>query len=186
MGNNICVGLVYDEFSSIQNELQNIIDYLIKVKTIIVNSKVALDEDGNEWIEKYSSNINCELLAKYYYGEINGSISNFNGAEQMPIKISIQKEKDFFGYIFYFDDIQLRKLFSIDEIEKIILDFIYELKSLSFTQFKYAFCDHDADVEYHPKRKKKIDKSYSLVYWPKKDQNLIIRNSWKIDGITQR
>lgn len=112
-----------------------------------------------------------------------GYIANFDDFQEIPMSISIQREKDFYGYVLHLDESRLNDLV-IDTIEKKIITWVINLSNL--TNFRYGFCDYDSEIEYSPKKQPKINKSYSVIFWPEEGQTKVIKNSWKIDGLTER
>lgn len=99
------------------------------------------------------------------------------------MRISVQQEEEFYGYVLHLDGERLNGLV-IDTIEQKIITWVTNLSN--FTSFDYAFCDYDSEIEYDPQKQKNINKSYSVLFWPEKEKMKIIKNSWKIDGFTER
>lgn len=177
------IGLVYRNEKNIEKEFQHIVDFLKKRELIIVEWRVSLDKNGDKWVEKKDQDVDVALLTKYYYGEIIGYITNFVGFQEIPMRISVQQEEDFYGYVLHLDGERLNGL-AIDTIEQKIITWVTNLSN--FTSFDYAFCDYDSEIEYAPQKQKNINKSYSVLFWPEKEKMKIIKNSWKIDGFTER
>ncbi|MFF2158113.1 Imm64 family immunity protein [Paenibacillus chitinolyticus] len=53
-------------------------------------------------------------------------------------------------------------------------------------QFNYAFCDHEAQIEFSPREFK--PERYSLSFWPdlSNGELKIAKSSWHINGLTER
>lgn len=177
------IGLVYRNEKNIEKELQHIVDFLKKRELIIVEWRVSLDKNGDKWVEKKDQDVDVALLIKYYYGEIIGYIINFVGFQEISMRISVQQEEGFYGYVLHLDGERLNGLV-IDTIEQKIITWVTNLSN--FTSFDYAFCDYDSEIEYDPQKQRIINKSYSVLFWPEKEKMKIIKNSWKIDGFTER
>lgn len=99
----------------------------------------------------------------------------------MKIRMNFQREEDFQGFVFSFEE-QAFSAFHIDEVEAMLLSFIKHMAAL--TNAQYIYCDDDAEVEVHPAQIEKVNNTYAIIYWPKSGE--VIKNSWKIDGYTLR
>jgi len=129
-----------------------------------------------------------ELLTQYYYGEINMNSKIFE-ANQQEINISLEMTNDFFGFLIDFNEEELIHVLSLDDIENRIIDFVTE--SFNILQFGYAFCDHEAKLEFPPREIATYkEELYSLLFIPSnKDHSAEIeirKGSWKLDGLTGR
>ncbi|AFS69307.1 MULTISPECIES: Imm64 family immunity protein [Exiguobacterium] len=176
----INIGLVYDETNKIDKELGRLLHYLEKQGAWVLDACVSLDEDGEKWVGNNQKELDYALLTRYYYGEVSVCLKVCHGMKEIPIQISIQKEQQFFGFVLSFDEIRFEEV-GIDRLEDIAIQFMRQLTNV--THFQYAFCDYDSEIELHPKQKKQIDSGYAIVYWHGEE---VMKNSWKIDGLTAR
>lgn len=159
------IGLVYRNEKNIEKEFQHIVDFLKKRELIIVEWRVSLDKNGDKWVEKKDQDVDVALLTKYYYGEKIGYITNFVGFQEISMRISVQQEEGFYGYVLHLDGERLNGLV-IDTIEQKIITWVTNLSN--FTSFDYAFCDYDSEIEYDPQKQRIINKSYSVLFWPER------------------
>lgn len=176
----ISVGLVYDETNQIEKELSRLLHHLEQQGARILHSRVSLDEDGEKWVESQQKEVDCALLTRYYYGEVSICLTACHEMKEIPIMISIQKEQQFFGFVLSFNEMRFEEV-GIDRLEDIAIQFMQQLTDV--TRFQYAFCDYDSEIEIHPKEKKQIDVGYAILYW---HGEKVMKNSWKIDGLTTR
>lgn len=189
MGSNINVGLVYDSSRAIGTHLENLIELLNENRGHIVYVKFCEDSDGERWIQQNSPNIDTTILEKLtqsYYGQINLLIDLFQ-LKDLNVEIKIEKSEEFFGLLLSFreDDILSDYLKeSLDTITDRILKFVAEIYPI--LQFDYAFCDHEAEIEFSPKEFNA--ERYSLSFLPDLSTGKlnVLKSNWHINGLTER
>lgn len=151
--------------------------------------KFCEDNDGESWIELDYPNMDTTFIkkmAKSYYVQIQSCIDLFQ-MEQLKIEIRIEKYDEFFGLLLLFNEDEILPNYSIESLEKItntIINFILEVHPV--LKFDYAFCDHEAEVEYSPKEFK--PEKYSLSFLPNLTNGVlgVRKSSWHINGLTER
>lgn len=180
------IGLVYDNSCCKAQELKKIVDYLNDNTGSVMYSKVSLDVDGDEWVESHFSEIDYTMLVNNFYGEIQLICKKLFDTNDISLTIYIQSEETYFGFVLSFEFKNEKKLLLIDKLEEEFINLVLEFYRCS--KFNYAFCDHDSEIEIYPMKKEEINQLYSIVIWPnnKKDLSKIVKNNWKIDGITPR
>lgn len=192
MGSKITIGYVF----GIENKkvmalyLEELVNILSE-EGLIIDFKFSLDDEGNEWKEcvvkknKMESSA-YELLTKYYYGTVK-LISNIVNLRSKEIAVTVEQTSEYFGFLIDLDEEDLNQDFNLEEIESSIINFV--AKSYGLLKFDYAFCDHEAEIEYSPKEITKVEEEiYSLLFIPSvmKDEVEVKRSSWYLDGLTRR
>ncbi|PJN88875.1 Imm64 family immunity protein [Bacillus sp. mrc49] len=188
MTNILSVGMVYDHSFDKSEELQSIIQYFLNLKSDIFSIKVNMDEDGENWLESHRNEKNFlldyTLLTEHFFGEILMHLNDFWSLNNLFLTLRLVKEEDFFGYILEFDLEQLLNQYSLDVINELIIDLVIDIYGI--TTFRYAFCDHDSEIEYSPSYKELV-KVYSILMLPREKNGFdVIKNNWQIDGFTER
>lgn len=185
MPNLLSVGLVYDDTKNITTELQKLIAYFSSLDSEVISFKVSEDSDGERWLENLEGNLDFDLITNRYYGEIVMRLKSFHNITNRSMTISIHKEEAFFGYLLMFDLTQLENQCSLKTLNKLMTELAKGIYTK--TKYNYAFCDHDAEIEYEPAAYKEWSSNYSLVIIPRDDEQFeIVKNAWNIDGITER
>ncbi len=179
----INIGLVYDSLIKQRSGIKSLINYFEENGTVITISKISLDKDGENWLISSDSDLENFFSLQYYYGEISMSLKVFSTLNDISLNINIYNEQDFYGVLLKFNEAEFeQKDLDIDETETILINFIKAMAEK--LNFKYSFCDYDGEIDFHPDDQKNIEKEYSIVYWPNK--NKLIKNNWKIDGVSSR
>lgn len=176
----VTIGFVYDDVSHGTVELENIMQELERWGASVEGYVYALDADGEQWVEKQQSDMDFYSLMNYYYGNITGKLVDSKGTQNLCFELAIQKEVDFYGFVIRLNAQDTEK-YSVQELEEILINWTQQLMAVS--NVNYAYCDFDAEVDFHPREIKKINKRYSIVFWPEKQ---LIKNAWKIDGFSNR
>ncbi|MFS0762360.1 Imm64 family immunity protein [Peribacillus phoenicis] len=189
MTNILSLGIVYDNSFDKSEELQSIIQYFLNLKSDIFGIKVSMDEDGENWLESERNEkkiiLDYTLLTEKYFGEIQIQLNDFWSLNGLSLTLRIVKENDFFGYLLDFEMEQLLNQYSLDLINDLIIDLVKDIYSV--TKFKYAFCNHDSEIEYSPSQYKDLVEAYSILILPRVKNGFdVIKNNWQIDGITSR
>ncbi|MBB5178762.1 hypothetical protein HNQ44_000184 [Planomicrobium koreense] len=189
MTNILSVGIVYDNSFSKAEELQNLMDYMLKLKAEPFEYKVSIDLEGENWIEgfldNHSNKLNHKLITENYYGEIKIRFNKFCDIKELTFVIRFIEQKGFFGFLLEFDLEILLEIFSLNEMDALIIKFSENL--YTFTNYNYVFSDHDSEVDYSPYDDKEYINAYSLVVLPIENQSFsVIKNKWHLDGFTKR
>jgi hypothetical protein len=198
MSSYIGIGFVYKGNCCVklEKELRNVVNYLLSLNGVVKSIKFSNDKDGNLWINEsqttlFDRNNFLELLANGYYGELNMTCDLFE-LYNVFICIRIYKDENhFFGLLF---DIEEQVLIPEESIKMMdittekIIDFINRI--YQFSSYDYAFCDHNADIQYSPEEFTSFEKNiYSVVAIPSREDKRIIqitKSNWHIDGLTYR
>lgn len=141
----------------------------------------ATDPDGSQWIEKKGLVKDWSPLLDNYYGNASLVLTAYHGLLTVPVRMTIEKEPDCFGFQFGFREENLIPL-TIDQQEAIFMKDMQRIADSSTAL--YAFCDFDAEIEHAITERKRINREYAIVYWTK--QQAFSKNPWKIDGFTNR
>lgn len=195
MGGHINIGIVYsdEDIYKLNDDKQLIINYFsLFSNRIVVNYPV--DDTFQKWEEKRFEGqsgliqafeiLNSQNMA---LGKMFCKIHN----KDCYILVSIRKCKDKFkGILIEIAESDLLKedysREDLDDIENKILVKLIEIWKV--TNFSYAFCDSDADIEYQLSEiEDNKGSEYSMVLLKDNLNDLVIcLNSWCIDGITGR
>ena len=195
MGAYINTGIVYSDNNiyKIDNDLLFITEYLSHFCDKIF-IKFPKDDFLNDWEEKVFKGkkglheafkiLNINNMS---FGKINYKVHNNN----YNIIVSIRGKNNLFkGILFEIPEEELFKNnYSNENLNSITDKIIKKLVELwNYTEFSYAFCDNEADIEYQlfeiEQYKEQI---YSLLLLKNNlNQHIIKLSSWHIDGITQR
>ncbi|KAB1438065.1 Imm64 family immunity protein [Candidatus Galacturonibacter soehngenii] len=195
MGSFISIGIVYTDKNIIKmgDDLVDIIKYLSPFcNKIVVNYP---DDDicenweeksfvGEEGFEKAFSILNDK---KFSTGKIYCKIQN----KDYNVLVSIKGKNDLFRGILF--EIPEEELF-LEKFSSDILDIITDKIANSIielwnnTEFNYAFCDSEADIEYSLCEVRASEKPiYSMLLLKNEFNQPIVRlGSWCIDGLTPR
>ncbi|QOT01254.1 hypothetical protein JNUCC42_06445 [Brevibacterium sp. JNUCC-42] len=90
-----------------------------------------------------------------------------------------------------FNESEILSDYIFEELELITNSIISLMENLrKVSTYDYGFCDHEAEIEYFSDMELTEQKNYSVVYLPYdmpfNGTANIIRNKWKIDGVTAR
>jgi hypothetical protein len=195
MGSYINVGIVYSDsnLSKFNNDLQFMVKYLSQFSDEILinypqNENLEIWEEakfeGEKGLIEAFTILNTKKMSS---GKMCVTILNNN----YNILVSIKGDSSLFKGILL--EIQeedlLQEDYSSDNLDRITKKIANILISLwNDTDFSYAFCDSDADIEY-PLMEVEQSKEpiYSLLILKNNlYQPNILLSSWCIDGITQR
>lgn len=190
MGSYIGVGFVFNnKFNSNEKSaLQMILEYFTSKNGKLLNAKFSEDEDGDDWkdienlnlyevdnlLNKYYLNINliCDILDKKnvmvraYYENLNENVS---------------------GLLLDFEEQLFINDYPDEEIGEITNKFINLMADIyNVVEYDYALCDQEAIIEYTLDDIEKAKKKYSVLLIPRNNKMEIIKNSWNIDGLTDR
>lgn len=197
MGSYIGIGLVYNiSENGLENEMRNLVNYLILRNGSIKDIKFSNDKDGNEWVEEsLKNNIDIEdlysPLANGFFGQLH-VVCNILNIKNLNVYIRIEKvDKSYFGILLDLSEEELLGKNSGGNIERVTDSIIKLLNDLyKVSVFDYAFCDNEAEIQYSPMEfKNSNEKFYSIVAIPTTEYTKklrIIKSDWNIDGITTR
>ncbi|WDU84435.1 Imm64 family immunity protein [Caloramator sp. Dgby_cultured_2] len=115
--------------------------------------------------------------------------SGIFGIKDNIIIIRVYKEINYFGFLIDIDEETIIKKIGINELEQKICDMIFDIYRVS--EFDYAFCDNEAEIEFSPDEFKNLkEKIYSILVLPingdKRLELKLIKSNWKIDGYSLR
>ena len=131
-------------------------------------------------------------LAKSFFGQVH-IVCNFLGLNDLDAVIRIEKENDHFGFLLDIVDTELLEPNHSENIEAVtakIVEFMTDV--YRFSKYNYAFCDHEAEIQYTPEKFKEIQTDkYSIVVAPSTDGQgrtllNVMKSNWNIDGLTVR
>ncbi len=190
MGSYIGIGLVFNnKFNSKEKStLQMILEYFTSKNGKLLNAKFSEDEDGNDWkdienlklyeadnlLNKYYLNINfiCDILGKTrvsvnaYYKNLNENVSG--------LLLDVKEELFLKGC-------------PDEKIEEKTNQFIHLITDIyNVVEYDYALCDQEAMIKYTLDDIEKAKKEYSILLIPHFNKMEIVKNSWNIDGLTDR
>lgn len=182
LGGYLSIGLVYEDINSISRELKGLVTYLQKENINLTEVQYSQDEDGEQWVENKVNNIDINynsLKDKYYLSlEMVGDLFRI-GTQNFVIRVN--RENGFFGFLI---DIEWQQLIDKDkeEISKRIVNSL--IKLIKFTDYDYAFCGHEAEIEYSPTHVKKIKDIFPITLLNLKNKLELIYGEFNIDGIS--
>ncbi|SDG59688.1 Immunity protein 64 [Fontibacillus panacisegetis] len=189
MGSTINIGLVYNDSKAIGKILEKLLGLVVENNGHFQSVKFCEDYDGESWIELDYPNMDTtfiDKMTKSYFVQIQSCLDLFQ-IEQLKTDIRIEKYDEFFGLLLLFNEDEILPNYSIESLEKItnsIINFIVEVHPV--LNFDYAFCDHEAEIEYSPKEFK--PEKYSLSFLPNLTNGVlgVRKSSWEINGLTER
>lgn len=182
LGGYLSIGLVYKDINLISNELKGLLSYLKKENINLAEVEYSRDEDGEQWVKSKvnNSDINCHSLNDKHYLSLKMIGDLFKiGTESFVIRVN--RDNDFFGFLI---DIEWQQLIdkNKDKISKKIVTSLIQL--LKFTDYDYAFCGHEAEIEYSPVQVKKLENMYPILIINLKNKLELIYGEFNIDGIS--
>ncbi|UAC47344.1 hypothetical protein K6959_11565 [Bacillus aquiflavi] len=190
MGSNISLGIVYasKQLANAENITRNVSNLFVSDDGYIKSFKYSTDLQGTKW--KEFSGINSELAKSMYSSLINsyyGSItimSNLFNEKLKEMVISIEVTNEYFGFLVDIKE-ELLEGINLDELEENIINFF--MKNYECLKFNYAFCDHEAEIEFSPDEIAHMtDEVYSILLLQVNNELVLEKSSWKIDGLTER
>jgi hypothetical protein len=193
MGSYISIGFVFRRNleEKIDINFKKLVNFLVQKSGKLNSIKVSKDMDGEEWIEVnvLNDDSRLDLLTEFFYGQLNLS-SNIIDGKSLEIIIHIENKPNYYGFLLDIQEADLIKTNSIEELDyisdkliKLMVDFY------GVSGYDYAFCDHEANIEYSPNEFLMLEKNiYSITIITNHcKNNLEIRKSnWHIDGLTKR
>lgn len=188
----INLGLIYEK-GNIDNELRNIINYFLAFNGTILTTKVCQDIDGENWIEKelISNELlksDYEELTKGYYGQVDLNI--YLWSKKLNIQIRIEKFESIPGLKITFIQDELmdsdNTTVGREELEDYTKKFEELLVSIyEVSKYDYSFCDNDAEIEHSLAQILSTNQEiYSILIIPPKNNFIIKKASWGIDGLS--
>ncbi|NMF01550.1 Imm64 family immunity protein [Aneurinibacillus aneurinilyticus] len=186
MGGYISIALVYEDRNKLSNELKKLTRYFIQKGAILLKVKYSEDKEGENWREEIVNNneVDFTMLTEKYYGNIDIIADMFNESLK-NLKLSIHKEEGFYGFLI---DIKWEELFeehsksSVEKITQNIINIILQL--YKETQFSYAFCGHEVEIEFSPNDFNSIENGYPISVLPFNDRLEVFYGEFSIDGIS--
>lgn len=191
MSSFLSIGFVFEKNQNIEEIFSEFLSYIItdgELQTI----SYSIDDEGNEWhketIKLCSINKIVSLMINNFFGKINvKTIHLFKKVTNIDISIFKFSQGDF-GFLIEIDIKQLFEVGNKKELESyssIIINFC----KLCFDKIKYryAFCDHEANIEYTWDEFNKINKNiYSISVIPQNEKFIVNLADWEIDGLSHR
>ena len=176
----IQLGFVFEKTHDMENAARAVLDTFHKDIECLKFS-YAIDADGAYWIEQDGQVKDWRPLLSHHYGSASLILLEYHELTTLPVRMTIEKEPDCFGFQFGFQEEHLTA-WSLDQQETIFMEDMQKIADHS--NALYAFCDFDAEIEHATTERKRINREYAIVYWSK--QQAFLKNSWKIDGFTDR
>jgi hypothetical protein len=190
LGSTINIGLVYSSPEDlISTNLYKLIQYLNSYNSCLINAKYSEDLDGESWIEIENPVFNetlVEKLTNNFYSELQMNVTLFQLPE-LTLNLHVIIEKGYFGFLLAIEEHELLSDYEEDTLEEITSEIIEFLaKGYELLKFRYAFCDHEAEIEFSPSNFK--PESYALSLIPDdSDSTLNVKKGkWHINGLTER
>ena len=186
MSGFVNVGFIYNiDISPPSEVLTKVIQKLLPENEVSVTIKYAIDEEGEEWIEKETSQIDessIQEIISGYYGEL--SVRNASLlATNHDITITFENTDEYFGILISIEEESLIPKYDIRDLQRastLLTSFAKQI--FQEVNFAYAFTDHEAEILYPLDEKK-----YSIVFVPDEHSQLkVIENAWHINGLTMR
>lgn len=191
MSSSIGIGFVFEKHQKIDLLFSEFLSYLI-IKGKLQKITYSLDENGKQWHEEtIKAYPTCEvvpLLINHFFGKINIKAMIIDDKE-MDFDISVFKfPKGDFAFLIEIEIDQLFKAGNKQELEycsSMIIKFCKDV--FDKVNYRYAFCDHEVDIEYTWSEFSKMNESiYSISIVPQNEGFKVNLASWEIDGLTNR
>ncbi len=176
----IQVGIVFETMHDMENAARTVLD-AFHSDIQFLGYSYAKDIEGSHWSEEKGLPKDWRLLLRHHYGNASLVFSAYHGLKTVPVRMTIEKEPDCFGFRFGFQEENLTA-WSLDQQETIFMEDMQRIADQS--NALYAFCDFDAEIEHPITERERIKREYAIVYWSK--QQSFLKNAWKIDGFTDR
>ncbi len=176
----IQVGFVFEKTEDMENAARTVLD-AFHSDIRCLGYSYATDIDGSHWGEEKGLPNDWRPLLSHHYGNASLVFSAYHGLTTIPVRMTIEKEPDCFGFRFGF---QVEKLIPLttDQQELMFMEDMQRIADRSSAL--YAFCDFDAEIEHAITEREHINREYAIVYWSK--EQTFLKNAWKIDGFTDR
>lgn len=198
MGSYITTGIIFDgiETTSIKRKITDLIIYLSNRSECYKSVKASKDIEGNEWIEfKFEELDNVreayEFVSEGYFGQIDLMTSRFTSNEIL-VSVRVEKEVDYFGILLDIaedDFLKSSESVILNAKDNLIIKFLEELYEV--LEFKYAFCDNEAEIKFSPNEIQHLNREvYSILLIPS-DSKLngkinVVKSNWYLNGLTSR
>ncbi|MGX9807833.1 Imm64 family immunity protein [Exiguobacterium acetylicum] len=176
----IHLGFVFEKTHDMEVAVRTVLDTFHRDIQCLKFS-YAMDTDGANWIEQDGQVKDWRPLLSHHYGNALLVLPEYHGLTKLPVRMTIEKEQDCFGFLFGFQEENLSS-WSLDQQETIFMEDMRKFSDRS--NALYAFCDFDAEIEHSIIEREHINREYAIVYWSK--QQVFLKNAWKIDGLTNR
>lgn len=197
-GGNITLGLVFDGSThTLLQATNSLLNHLLQQYGLqATDFKASLDCDGEEWVEGQVADQPVDqailtTLVQGHYASLHMKGSLF-GLESVEFVVRLEKEDTFFGILI---DFALQDLLpdhnseTLTTFESKLADYLVDL--FPSTKYDYAFCDHEAELAYHPDDfQNQQEHVYSIIIrrssTPGASPLLVGKSDWHIDGMTPR
>ena len=176
----IQVGFVFEKTENMENAARTVLD-AFHSDIRVLGYSYATDIDGSHWGEEKGLPKDWRPLLSHHYGNASLVFSAYHGLTTIPVRMTIEKEPDCFGFQFGFQEENLTA-WSLDQQETIFMEDMQRIANRS--NALYAYCDFDAEIEHLITERERINQEYAIVYWSK--EQTFLKNAWKIDGFTDR
>ena len=176
----IQVGFVFEKTEDMENAARTVLD-AFHSDIRVLGYSYATDIDGSHWGEEKGLPKDWRPLLSHHYGNASLVFLAYHGLTTIPVRMTIEKEPDCFGFRFGFQEEKLIPL-TTDQQELMFMEDMQRIADRS--NALYAFCDFDAEIEHPITEREHINREYAIIYWSK--EQTFLKNGWKIDGFTDR
>lgn len=176
----IQVGFVFEKTQDMEHAVRMVLD-AFHSDIRCLRYSYATDIDGSHWNEEKGLPKDWRPLLNHQYGNASLVFSAYHGLITVPVRMTIEKEPDCFGFRFGFHEEKLIPL-TTDQQELMFMEDMQRIADRSSAL--YAFCDFDAEIEHAITKREHINREYAIIYWSK--EHTFLKNGWKIDGFTNR
>ncbi|WP_445506264.1 Imm64 family immunity protein [Niallia sp. 03190] len=152
VGGYINIGIVFNKDNDLVETMETIRDFITKNGSEFISVKYSKDIDGEVWLEHEIQNNKVEksfLNGFYTTFELSGS---FLGLSLGELNLTIQKESNYFGFLF---GIGWEYMFPKDSddanipvIREHIVNTLIELYKKA--RYAYSFAGHEIEIEMQP------------------------------------
>lgn len=191
MSSSISIGFVFEKQQSMTLLLSKILEFF-KAKGELNRISYSVDENGDSWKENTIQNLTphevASLMVNNFWGKTNITSAILDD-KIVNFDVSVSKLfKNDFGFLMEINIEQLFRVGDKKELENSTSMIIQFCKSIfDNAKYSYAFCDHEANIEYTWSEFKKLKNHiYSIVIIPENEKFVINLSSWEIDGLTNR
>lgn len=191
MSSYISIGFVFEKAQNISLLFSEFLNFLT-VDGEFRKISYSIDENGNDWhkknIEGYSVDEISSLMINNFFAKTT-ILSRSLDAKNINFDTSITNfSHGDYGFLIEIEIEQLFKVGNRKELEHcsdIIVKFCKKI--FSKLGYKYAFCDHEVNIEYDWKKFSQLDENvYSITIIPKDEDFIVKYATWEIDGLTIR
>lgn len=192
MSSFIGIGFIYDQSTNLENEINKFISFFlfrnIKIRKIIY----CTDKNGDNWKDETIDNCSSENITPIFINNYFVKVTmegNFLNKEKICVNMSVSRiSKRDFGFLL---EININQLFIVgnrEDLNNCTENIISLCKDIyQETQYRYAYCDHEVDIEYNWNEFTSLkNEIYSVCIIPQKNNFLVSLASWEIDGLTNR